>query len=150
MGKGPNVDPRCTACGQLESISHCLWECSEATTIWGRALRLLCPASTSFTLNWGHACWNFLEDDVVKYGNTCKAKYKGENVTVQLITDNKVPKVIAQKQKLGDLWTLLVPITIWCIWTTRCTRVFSANKRPHVESIKLIWHTIITTLRAQY
>ena len=32
-GKGPNVDPRCTTCGQLESISHCLWECREATVV---------------------------------------------------------------------------------------------------------------------
>ena len=45
---------------------------------------------------------------------------------------------------------LLAPITIWCIWTTRCSRVFSAHKRPPAESIKLMWHTIITTLRAQY
>ena len=45
---------------------------------------------------------------------------------------------------------LLAPIIIWSIWTTRCTRVFSANKRPPTESIKLIWHTLITTLRAQY
>ena len=50
----------------------------------------------------------------------------------------------------GDLWTLLAPITIWCISTTRCTRIFSAHKRPPAESIKLMWHTIITTLRAQY
>ena len=63
--KGPNVDPRCSACGQLESISHCLWECHEATVVWRRALRLLCHASSSFTLNWGHACWNCLDDDVV-------------------------------------------------------------------------------------
>ena len=45
---------------------------------------------------------------------------------------------------------LLAPIVIWNIWTVRCTRVFSANKRPPTESIKLIWHTLITTLRAQY
>ena len=45
---------------------------------------------------------------------------------------------------------LLAPITIWCIWTTRCTMVFSAHKRPPNESIKLTWHTLITTLRAQY
>ena len=50
----------------------------------------------------------------------------------------------------GDLWTLLAPITIWCISTTRCTRIFSAHKRPPTESIKLMWHTLITTLRAQY
>ena len=36
-----------------------------------------------------------------------------------------------------------------CIWTTRCTRIFSAHKRPP-ESIKLIQHTLISTLRAQY
>ena len=52
--------------------------------------------------------------------------------------------------KFGNLWTLLAPIIIWCISTTRCTRVYSANKHPLVESIKLIWHTIITTMRAQY
>ena len=44
---------------------------------------------------------------------------------------------------------LLAPIIIWSIWATRCTRVFSANKRPPRESIKLIWHTLITTLRAR-
>ena len=54
--KGPNVDRRYGACGQLESIFHCLWECHEATVVWGRALRLLCHASSSFTLKWGHAC----------------------------------------------------------------------------------------------
>ena len=69
---------------------------------------------------------------------------------VRLITDNRVPTASAQNPKLGDLWMLLAPITIWCIWTTRCSRVFSAHKRPPAESIKLMWHTIITTLRAQY
>ena len=55
-----------------------------------------------------------------------------------------------QKQKTGDLWLLLAPIIIWSIWIVRCIKVFSANKRPPIESIKLIWHTLITTLRAQY
>ena len=40
-GKGPTVNPRCSACGQLESISHCLWECHEATVVCRRALSLL-------------------------------------------------------------------------------------------------------------
>ena len=145
-----NVDPRCIACGQIESISHCLWERRKAVAIWGRALRLLCHASSSFTLNMGHACGNCLEDDVAKYDSTCNAKYIGENGTVRLITDNRVPTTYAHNQKLGDLWTLLALITIWCIWTTSCTKVFSAHKHPPVESIKLIWHTLITTLRAQY
>ena len=116
----------------------------------GKDIMFVCHASSSFTLNWGHACWNCLEDDVAKYDSTFKAKYRGENGIVRLITDNRVPTVSAQNQKLGDLWTLLAPITIWCIWTTRCTMVFSTNKRPPTELIKLIWHTLITTLRAQY
>ena len=149
-GKGPNVDPRCTACGQIESISHCLWECRDAMAVWGRALRLLCHASSSFTLNWGHACWMCLDVDVVTYDSTCNAKYRGENGIVRLIPDNGVPTTCVQNQKLEDLWMLLAPITIWHIWTARCTRVFSAHKRPPAESIKLIWHTLITTLRAQY
>ena len=148
--KGPNVDPRCSACGQLESISHCLWECHEATAVWRRALRLLCHASSSFTLKWGHACWNCLDDDVEKFDSTCKAMYRGENGTIRLIIDNIAPTSNAQKQKIGDLWMLLAPIIIWSIWTTRCTRVFSTNKQPPVESIKLIWHISITILRAQY
>ena len=85
----------------------------------------------------------------MQYDSTCKAMYRGENGIVRLIIDNKVPAVIAQKQKFGDQWTLLAPITIWCIWTRRCTEVLSTNKHPPVESIKLIWHTLITTLRAQ-
>ena len=149
-GKGPNVDPRCTACGHMESISHCLWECREARAVWGRALRLLCHASSSFTLNWGHACWMCLEDDVATYDNTCNAKYRGENGSVRLIMDSRVPTTCVRNQKLEDLWMLLAPITIWHIWTARCNRVFSAHKRPPAESIKLIWHTLITTLRAQY
>mgnify|MGYP007069649018 CR=1 FL=1 len=28
--------------------------------------------------------------------------------------------------------------------------IFSLNKRPPAESIKLIWHTLITKLRPQY
>ena len=32
------VDRRCNVCGQLETISHCLWECHEATTVWRREL----------------------------------------------------------------------------------------------------------------
>ena len=51
---------------------------------------------------------------------------------------------------IEDLWMLIAPIIIWKIWTARYTRVFSANKRPPAESIKLIWHMLITTLRAQY
>ena len=93
--KGPNVDPRCSVCGQLESIFHCLWECHEATVVWGRALRLLCHASSSFTLKWGHACWNCLDDDVEKFDDdvekfdsTCTTMYRGENGNIQLITDN--------------------------------------------------------------
>ena len=50
-GKGPNVDPRCIACGQIESISRCLWECREVVAVWERALRLLCHAFSLFTLN---------------------------------------------------------------------------------------------------
>ena len=132
--KGLNVDRRCNACGQLETISHCLWECHEATTVWRRALRLLCHASSSFTLYLGHACWNYLEDDVAKYNSTCNAKYRGENDTVWLITDNRIPTTSAQNKKRGDLWMLLAPITIWCIWTTSCTKVFSTP----TKSIKLI------------
>ena len=98
----------------------------------------------------GHACWNCLDDDVEKFDKTCKTMYKGENGMIQLITDNRAPTINAQKQKIGDLWMLLAPIIIWSIWTTRCTKVFSANKRPPIESIKLIWHTLITTPRAQY
>ena len=45
---------------------------------------------------------------------------------------------------------MLAPITIWRIWTTRRTKVFSTKKRLPTKSIKLIWHTLITTLRAQY
>ena len=86
--KGSNIDPRCGACGQIESISHCLWECHEATTVWGRALRVLCHASSSFTLKWGHACWNCLDDDVEKFDSTCTTMYRGENGNIQLITDN--------------------------------------------------------------
>ena len=55
--------------------------------------------------------------------------YVGENGTIRLITDNRAPTINAQKQKIGDLWILLAPIIIWNIWTTRCTKVFSANKR---------------------
>ena len=80
--KGPNVDPKCSACGQLESISHCLWECHKATNEWGRALRLLCHGSISFTFKWGHACWNCLDDDVEKLDSSCKATYRGENGTI--------------------------------------------------------------------
>ena len=29
-------------------------------------------------------------------------------------------------------------------------KLFSAHKRPPAESIKLMWHTLITTIRAQY
>ena len=125
--KGPNVDPKCSACGQLESISHCLWECHEATVVWRRALRLLCHASSSFTLNWGHACWNCLDDDVEKFDSTCTTMYRGENGTIRLIVGNSAPRSNAQKQKIEDLWMLLAPIIIWNIWTTRCTRVFSTN-----------------------
>ena len=68
-----------------------------------------------------------------------------------MITDNMAPTISAQKQKIGDqIWMLLAPIIIWSIWMARCTKVFSANKRPPTKSIKLIWHTLITTLRAQY
>ena len=144
--KGPNVDRRCSTCGQLEINSHCLWECREVAVVCGTTLHLLCHASSSFILTWGHAWWNYLKDDVAKYDNICKAMYRGENGTVRLITDNRAPAVIAQKKNFGDLCTLLTPITIWCIWTTRCTRVFLANKRPPIE---LIWHTLITTRRAQ-
>ena len=72
-------------------------------------LRLLCYASSSFTLNWGHPCLNCLEDDVAKYVSTCDAKYKGENGIVQLITDNRVPTVCALNQKLGDFGRFLPP-----------------------------------------
>ena len=68
--------------------------------------------------------------------------------TIQLLVGNNSPTSNAHKQKIGDLWMLLAPIVIWNIWTARCTRVFSANKRPPAESIKLIWHALITTLRA--
>ena len=84
------------------------------------------------------------------YDNTCNAKYRGENGSVRLIMDSRVPTSCVRNQKLEDLWMLLAPITIWHIWTARCNRVFSAHKRPPAESIKLIWHTLITTLRAQY
>ena len=33
---------------------------------------------------------------------------------------------------------------------TRCTMLFLANKCPPTESIKLTWHTLITTLRVEY
>ena len=85
-----------------------------------------------------------------KYDSACKAMYIGENGTVRLITDNRVPAIIAQKQIFGNLWMLIAPIIIWCIWMARSTKVFSANKRPLAESIKLIWHTPITTLRLNF
>ena len=50
-GRSPDVEPRCSACGQLEGISHCLWECREAAAIWGGALRLLCHALTHLPSN---------------------------------------------------------------------------------------------------
>ena len=47
--KGPNVDPRCSACGQLESISHCLWECREAGSVFMMMWRNLIAHAKQFT-----------------------------------------------------------------------------------------------------
>ena len=48
-GKGPIVDPRCIACGQIESISHCLWECREAGSVFMMMWRNLIAHAKQFT-----------------------------------------------------------------------------------------------------
>ena len=108
--KGPNVDRRCSTCGQLEINSHCLWECREVAVVCGTTLHLLCHASSSFILTWGHAWWNYLKDDVAKYDNICKAMYRGENGTVWLITDNRVLQLLRKSKNLGIYGRCLHPL----------------------------------------
>ena len=44
----------CKLCGHaLESISHCFWNCTEASSIWSRSLRIVATCGVNGNIVWG-------------------------------------------------------------------------------------------------
>ena len=49
-----------------------------------------------------------------------------------------------------DIWLLVVGLTVWQVWVSRCKETFSGKRTPLIESLMVIWFNHISTLRGEF
>jgi hypothetical protein len=47
-------------------------------------------------------------------------------------------------------WELMCAITVWYIWTTRCSKVFDDDTMHPIETVCNIWVIAVHTMKGQY
>ena len=72
----------------------------------------------------------------------------------------KVIQGIVQPSAQGDsfhiqeryvhIWLLVVGLTTWRVWVSKCNETFSCKRTPPAESLMMIWFNLISTLRGEF
>ena len=49
-----------------------------------------------------------------------------------------------------DVWFLVVGLTVWQVWVSRCKELFTEKRTPSAESLIMIWFNLISTLQGKF
>ena len=53
-------------------------------------------------------------------------------------------------ERYMDIWLLVVGLTAWQVWVSKCKETFSGKRTPSAESLMMIWFNLISTLRGEF
>ena len=54
------------------------------------------------------------------------------------------------QERYVDIWLLVVGLTVWQVWVSRCKETFIGKRTPPTENLRMIWFNLISTLRWQF
>ena len=54
------------------------------------------------------------------------------------------------QERYVDIWILVVGLTVWQVWVSRCKETFTGKRTPPAENLMMIWFNLISTLRGQF
>ena len=142
---------RCKLCNYpIETLKHCLWECQAAQLVWKRVLRILAIRCIEGLFSWGMVVWATSDVMTFQYDSDPRDtvfKIQQKRVSCMQMEQLQVPYVI---KNMHIVWELMCTITMWYIWTARCSKVFDDNTVHPVETVRNIWVMAVHTLKGQY
>ena len=54
------------------------------------------------------------------------------------------------QERYVDIWLLVVGLTVWQVWVSRCKETFTGKRTPPAENLMMIWFNLISMLRGQF
>ena len=53
-------------------------------------------------------------------------------------------------ERYVDIWLLVVGLTVWQVWVSRCKETFTGKRTPPIESLMMLWFNLISTLQGEF
>ena len=54
------------------------------------------------------------------------------------------------QERYVDIWVLVVGLTVWQVWVSRCKETLAGKRTPPAENLMMIWFNLISTLRGEF
>ena len=54
------------------------------------------------------------------------------------------------QERYVDIWLLVVGLTAWQVWVSKCKETFSGKRTPQSKRLMMIWFNLISTLQGEF
>ena len=135
----------CKACtANLEDIAHCLWCCPRAQELWLRSLRILARFGVEVHVSSAAVIW------LATQSASWFHRLNGNSPSLKVMQGSVQPAQggsFVLQERFVDIWLLVVGLTVWQVWVSRCKETFTGKRTPLAENLMMIWFNLISTLR---
>jgi hypothetical protein len=138
------VSLRCARCSEtlsIETIRHCLYDCPKASEVWGRIARFHKHLGITEPISWDRVLLG--NPEVLKIHEHLQ-RARSRDCSPQ---ERRRLRDLLKKMTPLYIWELVRAITLWAIWSARCSFVCYKHEVPVEVVILRVWKELVSTTR---